>query len=82
MHRSANNIWSNCGYVALGLLLFLVVNRARYNYRRHEKNINEQKGDNRGEKEGVPQYFGIYFALSECVCVYTYVCVCLHVCVW
>ena len=72
--RSFNNIWSNIGYLALGFLLFFAVHRTKYNYSRHEKKwrkLEEEMEEGRSEKRkckekrGVPQYFGIYYALCE-----------------
>lgn len=61
---SLNNIISNVGYLVLGFLFILIAYRRRTIYKAFEK-VN---GDlSREKKMGVPQYFGIYYAIGELV---------------
>lgn len=78
--RSFNSIWSNIGYVILGFLLFIVVLRAKNNYREHEKEVNEAEDIPKGRKEGVPQYFGVYFALAFVLVAQGFLSAAYHIC--
>ncbi|XP_062499505.1 SID1 transmembrane family member 1-like [Corticium candelabrum] len=50
-----NHVWSNVGYALLGILFFLIVfRRSRIYYRKV----------NKFEHVGIPQYFGLYYAMA------------------
>ncbi|XP_064393018.1 SID1 transmembrane family member 1-like [Halichondria panicea] len=54
-----NNIWSNIGYVMLGALFLVIVTIRKFLYKRQrEKDIEFV------DTHGVPQYFGIYYAMG------------------
>lgn len=54
-----NNIYSNIGFLMLGFLFIIVARRRRKMYR-----CNEIVNENYDEKIGVPQHFGIYYAVG------------------
>ena len=60
--RSFNNIWSNIGYIALGFLGLIIVCRNKYMYMRWDARNGRERRRNR---KGVPEYFGIYYALGR-----------------
>ena len=59
---SLNNIISNIGYFVLGFLFILIAYRRRTIYRAFEE-VNRELA--REKRMGVPQYFGIYYAIGE-----------------
>jgi len=58
-----NNIWSNIGYVALGLLFIVIAMRRQRKYQTVEE-INMEISDSQC-RTGVPQHFGIYYTIGE-----------------
>ena len=58
-----NNIWSNIGYVALGLLFIMLALRRQQKYKTLEEVNMEKDADQ--YKAGVPQHFGIYYTIGR-----------------
>ena len=59
---ASNNIISNIGYFILGFLFILIAHRRRTIYRAFQ-DVNS--GLPMKERIGVPQYFGIYYAIGK-----------------
>ena len=75
-------MWSNIGYVALGILFILMAWRRRIKYRAIEEyNLTL---DDPSRRKGVPQHFGIYYTIGiYLLCVYAcIVMVCTYVYVY
>ncbi|XP_064393017.1 SID1 transmembrane family member 1-like isoform X2 [Halichondria panicea] len=70
-----NNIWSNVGYVILGFFFLAVVffRNRKYNKRR-------QEAANKVDTHGVPQYFGIYYAMGIALIIEGFMSSFYHIC--
>ena len=58
-----NNIWSNIGYVSLGVLFILIAYRRHSKYRTLE--VINMEMTTEQTKTGVPQHFGIYYTIGR-----------------
>lgn len=74
-----NNICSNVGYFMLGLLLIIITYRRRNVYHAVEV-INTPFITNRKERVGVPQHFGIYYAIGMALIAEGFMSVAYHIC--
>lgn len=70
-----NNIYSNIGYVLLGLLFVLLVCRREW---LHKKAVEGSAG--RDKKFGIPQHFGLFYAMGFALCMEGIMSACYHVC--
>jgi hypothetical protein len=70
-----NNVYSNIGYIMLGLLfLILVRNRERYHKRGLEENFTLET------KYGIPRHFGLFYAMGIALAMEGVLSACYHVC--
>ena len=67
-----NHIFSNLGYVMLGILFILIVSRKDF---RHQKLSHEHR-----KKYGIPQHFGMYYAMGLALIMEGIMSGCYHVC--
>ncbi|UJR37709.1 hypothetical protein I4U23_030404 [Adineta vaga] len=70
-----NNIFSNIGYCALGLLFFIIVYRRDKAYGRFLSNYPEI-----GKEYGIPQHFGLFYAMAIGLLMEGIMSACYHVC--
>lgn len=70
-----NNIYSNIGYVMLGILFLILVKRRAFIH----KMAVEKSGD-RHKYMGIPQHFGLYYAMGLALCMEGFMSACYHVC--
>ena len=70
-----NHIFSNVGYIIFGLSFFIIVGFKHFWYVKAENCMTEN-----GEKNGIPQYFGIYYALAFALIAEGLLSACFHVC--
>ncbi|CAF0800479.1 unnamed protein product [Adineta ricciae] len=70
-----NNILSNIGYCALGLLFFIIVYRRDVSYCRYLEKYPEM-----GKKSGIPQHFGLFYAMAIGLFMEGIMSACYHVC--
>ncbi|CAF0788193.1 unnamed protein product [Adineta ricciae] len=70
-----NNILSNIGYCALGLLFFIIVYRRDVSYCRFLEKYPEM-----GKKFGIPQHFGLFYAMAIGLFMEGIMSACYHVC--
>ncbi|XP_028412696.1 SID1 transmembrane family member 1-like isoform X2 [Dendronephthya gigantea] len=68
---SFNNVYSNIGYVMLGILFFLLVWRRDLQHQRESVN---------DEHLGIPQHYGIFYALALSLIMEGILSACYHVC--
>ena len=76
---SFNHIFSNIGYVIFGVVFLLIVWYKHYCYKKHISFDNSAKG-RINVKKGIPQYFGIYYALGFALISEGILSACYHTC--
>ncbi|XP_052804136.1 SID1 transmembrane family member 1-like isoform X2 [Mya arenaria] len=72
---SFNNIFSNIGYVMLGILFVILVKRREY---LHMQALQNSQG--RNDSFGIPQHFGLFYAMGMALCMEGVMSACYHVC--
>ncbi|XP_053409225.1 SID1 transmembrane family member 1-like isoform X2 [Mercenaria mercenaria] len=72
---SFNNIYSNIGYILLGILFLILVARREL---LHRKAVERSEG--RHKKFGIPQHFGLFYAMGFALCMEGIMSACYHVC--
>lgn len=72
---SFNNIFSNIGYVSLGILFLLLVYRRQLIY-----NMAVQREKMMKKEMGIPQHFGLFFAMGLALIMEGIMSACYHVC--
>ncbi|XP_033115413.1 SID1 transmembrane family member 1-like isoform X2 [Anneissia japonica] len=70
-----NNVFSNIGYMMLGILFLLLVYRREYMYKKEL-----QMGNRRSERCGIPKHFGLFYALGISLFMEGVLSACYHVC--
>ncbi|XP_048773289.1 SID1 transmembrane family member 1-like [Ostrea edulis] len=72
---SFNNIFSNIGYVSLGILFLILVYRRKLIYDRAVQLESSMK-----KEMGIPQHFGLFFAMGIALIMEGIMSACYHVC--
>ncbi|KAH3825877.1 hypothetical protein DPMN_127760, partial [Dreissena polymorpha] len=70
-----NNIFSNIGYMMLGILFLILVYRREYLHRKAVQKSNDQQ-----KLYGIPQHFGLFYAMGLALCIEGIMSACYHVC--
>lgn len=72
---SFNNVFSNVGYILLGILFLILVARRDVIYKKASQNDKKF-----GKKFGIPQHFGLFYAMGLALIMEGIMSACYHVC--
>ncbi|XP_070548950.1 SID1 transmembrane family member 1-like [Ptychodera flava] len=72
---SFNNVFSNIGYVLLGILFLIITRREE---KLHQKSVERYRES--GQELGLPRYFGIFYAIGIALIMEGIHSACYHVC--